>query len=188
YRRRQGAAVFHPMGYDAFGLPAENAAIRTGEPPAAVTARNIARIREQLQRLGFSIDWDTEISTADPGYYHWTQWIFLRMFEKGLAERREAAVNWCPTDQTVLANEQVIDGSCERCGTQVELRQLTQWFLRITDYADALLEDMDLLEDWPERVLAMQRNWIGRSEGARVSFRTDDGTHDLQVFTTRPDT
>ncbi|MEZ5080229.1 MAG: leucine--tRNA ligase [Thermoleophilia bacterium] len=188
YRRRQGAAVFHPMGYDAFGLPAENAAIRTGEPPAAVTARNIARIREQLQRLGFSIDWDTEISTADPGYYHWTQWIFLRMFEKGLAERREAAVNWCPTDQTVLANEQVIDGSCERCGTQVELRQLTQWFLRITDYADALLEDMDLLEDWPERVLAMQRNWIGRSEGARVSFRTDDGAHDLQVFTTRPDT
>ncbi len=188
HRRRCGAAVFHPMGYDAFGLPAENAAIRTGEHPAVVTARNIARIREQLQRLGFAIDWDTEISTADPEYYRWTQWIFLRMFERGLAERREAAVNWCPQDQTVLANEQVVDGHCERCGAEVELRQLTQWFLRITDYAQALLDDMDLLEDWPERVLAMQRNWIGRSEGARVLFRTDDGAHEIPVFTTRPDT
>jgi len=188
HRRRCGAAVFHPMGYDAFGLPAENAAIRTGEHPAIVTARNIARIRDQLKRLGFAIDWDTEISTADPEYYRWTQWIFLRMFERGLAERREAAVNWCPTDQTVLANEQVLDGHCERCGTEVELRQLTQWFLRITDYAQALLDDMDLLDDWPERVLAMQRNWIGRSEGARVLFRTEDGAHEIPVFTTRPDT
>jgi leucyl-tRNA synthetase len=188
HRRRCGAAVFHPMGYDAFGLPAENAAIRTGEHPAVVTARNIARIRVQLKRLGFAIDWDTEISTADPEYYRWTQWIFLRMFERGLAERREAAVNWCPKDQTVLANEQVVDGHCERCGTEVELRQLTQWFLRITDYAQALLDDMDLLEDWPERVLAMQRNWIGRSEGARVLFRTEDGAHEIPVFTTRPDT
>jgi len=188
FRRRNGAAVFHPMGYDAFGLPAENAAIRTGEPPALVTSRNIARIRLQLQRLGFAIDWSTEISTADPEYYRWTQWIFLRMFEKGLAERRSAAVNWCPKDQTVLANEQVIDGHCERCGTQVELRQLTQWFLRITDYADALLDDMALLEDWPERVLSMQRNWIGRSQGARVAFRTEDGAHEVPVFTTRPDT
>ncbi len=188
HRRRCGAAVFHPMGYDAFGLPAENAAIRTGEHPAVVTARNIARIREQLQRLGFAIDWDTEISTADPEYYRWTQWIFLRMFERGLAERREAAVNWCPTDQTVLANEQVVDGHCERCGAEVELRQLTQWFLRITDYAQALLDDMKLLEDWPERVLAMQRNWIGRSDGARVRFRTDDDVHEIPVFTTRPDT
>jgi leucyl-tRNA synthetase len=188
HRRRCGAAVFHPMGYDAFGLPAENAAIRTGEHPAIVTARNIARIRDQLKRLGFAIDWDTEISTADPEYYRWTQWIFLRMFERGLAERRAAAVNWCPTDQTVLANEQVVDGHCERCGTEVELRQLTQWFLRITDYAQALLDDMDLLDDWPERVLAMQRNWIGRSEGARVLFRTEDGAHEIPVFTTRPDT
>jgi leucyl-tRNA synthetase len=188
HRRRCGAAVFHPMGYDAFGLPAENAAIRTGEHPAIVTARNIARIRDQLKRLGFAIDWDTEISTADPEYYRWTQWIFLRMFERGLAERREAAVNWCPTDQTVLANEQVVDGHCERCGTEVELRQLTQWFLRITDYAQALLDDMELLDDWPERVLAMQRNWIGRSEGARVLFRTEDGAHEIPVFTTRPDT
>jgi leucyl-tRNA synthetase len=188
HRRRSGFAVFHPMGYDAFGLPAENAAIRTGEPPALVTRRNIARIRQQLQRLGFAIDWDTEISTSEPEYYRWTQWIFLRMFERGLAERREAAVNWCPKDQTVLANEQVVDGACERCGTEVELRQLTQWFLRITDYAEALLDDMALLEDWPERVLTMQRNWIGRSEGARVLFRTDDGEHELPVFTTRPDT
>jgi leucyl-tRNA synthetase len=188
HRRRNGAAVFHPMGYDAFGLPAENAAIRSGEHPAVVTARNIARIREQLQRLGFAIDWDTEISTADPEYYRWTQWIFVRMFERGLAERREAAVNWCPQDQTVLANEQVVDGHCERCGAEVELRQLTQWFLRITDYAQALLDDMALLEDWPERVLAMQRNWIGRSEGARVLFRTEDDAHEIPVFTTRPDT
>ena len=189
FRRRTGHVVFHPMGYDAFGLPAENAAIRTGEPPAEVTARNIASIRAQLRRLGFSIDWDTEISTADPGYYRWTQWIFLRFLEKGLVERREAAVNWCPQDQTVLANEQVVDGLCERCSSPVELRQLPQWFLRITDYAQALLDDMDLLEDWPERVLTMQRNWIGRSVGARVEFRVA-GEPDtvIPVFTTRPDT
>ncbi len=188
HHRRMGSAVFHPMGYDSFGLPAENAAIRTGEPPAMVTARNIARIREQLKRLGFAIDWNTEIATSDPEYYRWTQWLFLRFFERGLAERREAAVNWCPKDQTVLANEQVIDGRCERCGTEVELRQLTQWFLRITDYAQRLLDDMSELVDWPERVLTMQRNWIGRSEGARVSFRTEDGSAEIPVFTTRPDT
>ena len=188
HRRRTGHVVFHPMGYDAFGLPAENAAIRTGEPPAEVTARNIASIRTQLQRLGFSIDWDVEISTADPEYYRWTQWIFLRFLEKGLVERREAAVNWCPTDQTVLANEQVVDGLCERCKSPVELRQLPQWFLRITDYAQALLDDMDLLVDWPERVLTMQRNWIGRSVGARVEFQLDDGSASIPVFTTRPDT
>ena len=188
HRRRTGHVVFHPMGYDAFGLPAENAAIRTGEPPAEVTARNIASIRAQLRRLGFSIDWDTEISTADPEYYRWTQWIFLRFLEKGLVERREAAVNWCPADQTVLANEQVVDGLCERCKSPVELRQLPQWFLRITDYAQALLDDMDLLDDWPERVLTMQRNWIGRSVGARVEFALDDGSATIPVFTTRPDT
>ncbi len=189
HRRRTGHVVFHPMGYDAFGLPAENAAIRTGEPPATVTHRNIAAIRMQLRRLGFSIDWDTEISTADPGYYRWTQWIFLRFLERGLAERREAAVNWCPADQTVLANEQVVDGLCERCSAPVELRQLPQWFFRITDYAQALLDDMDLLDDWPERVLTMQRNWIGRSVGARVVFRlADDPDVVIPVFTTRPDT
>jgi leucyl-tRNA synthetase len=188
FRRRHGVAVFHPMGYDSFGLPAENAAIRTGEPPAQVIAHNIARIREQLRRLGVSVDWHTEVATSDPEYYRWTQWLFLRFLERGLAERREAAVNWCPKDQTVLANEQVIDGRCERCGTEVELRQLTQWFLRITDYAQRLLDDMDELVDWPERVLTMQRNWIGRSEGARVVFRTDDGAEEIPVFTTRPDT
>ena len=187
-RRRSGAEVFHPMGYDAFGLPAENAAIRTGEPPAELTARNIAAIRHQLKRLGFSLDWDSELSTADPEYYRWTQWIFLRMLERGLAERRQAAVNWCPVDQTVLANEQVEDGRCERCGSPVELRHLTQWFLRITEYADRLLDDMDTLVDWPERVLAMPRNWIGRSAGVRVLFRTADGADELPVFTTRPDT
>jgi len=188
HRRRTGHVVFHPMGYDAFGLPAENAAIRTGEPPAEVTARNIASIRTQLKRLGFSIDWDVEISTADPEYYRWTQWIFLRFLEKGLVERREAAVNWCPMDQTVLANEQVVDGLCDRCKSPVELRQLPQWFLRITDYAQALLDDMDLLVDWPDRVLTMQRNWIGRSVGARVEFQLDDGSATIPVFTTRPDT
>jgi leucyl-tRNA synthetase len=188
FRRRQGWLVFHPMGYDAFGLPAENAAIKTGRPPEQVTRENIARIREQLRTLGFSIDWQTEIATCDEEFYRWTQWLFLRMFDKGLAERREAAVNWCPVDQTVLANEQVIDGHCERCGTQVEIKQLSQWFLRITDYAQRLLDDMDTLVDWPERVLTMQRNWIGRSEGARVTFVTDDGAHQIPVFTTRPDT
>ena len=188
YRRRKGAAVFHPMGYDSFGLPAENAAIRTGEPPARVIAHNIGRIREQMKRLGVSVDWRTEIATSDPGYYRWTQWLFLRFLERGLAERREAAVNWCPVDQTVLANEQVIDGHCERCGAEVELRQLTQWFLRITEYAQRLLDDMDELIDWPERVLTQQRNWIGRSEGARVIFRTEDGSEEVPVFTTRPDT
>jgi leucyl-tRNA synthetase len=188
FRRRNGAAVFHPMGYDSFGLPAENAAIQTGEPPATVIARNIARIREQMRRLGVSVDWETEIATSDPEYYRWTQWIFLRLLERGLAERREAAVNWCPVDQTVLANEQVIDGRCERCGSEVELRQLTQWFFRITEYAERLLDDMDELIDWPERVLTQQRNWIGRSEGARVIFRVDDGSEEIPVFTTRPDT
>jgi leucyl-tRNA synthetase len=188
FRRRSGAQVFHPMGYDAFGLPAENAAIRSGEPPALVTRRNIAAIRRQLRRMGFSIDWETELSTAEPEYYRWTQWLFLQMFRRGLAERREAAVNWCPVDQTVLANEQVVDGACERCGAPVELRQLSQWFLRITDYAQRLLDDMDELVDWPERVLTMQRNWIGRSEGARVRFATEDGALEVPVFTTRPDT
>ena len=141
-----------------------------------------------MRRLGVSVDWETELATSDPEYYRWTQWIFLRLLERGLAERREAAVNWCPVDQTVLANEQVIDGRCERCGAEVELRQLTQWFFRITEYAQRLLDDMDELIDWPERVLTQQRNWIGRSEGARVVFRTGDGAEEIPVFTTRPDT
>ena len=162
YRRRNGFRVLHPMGYDAFGLNAENAAIRTGEHPAEVTRRNIATIRSQMHRMGWSIDWSRELATSDPRYYRWTQWIFLRLLERGLAYKREALVNWCPQDQTVLANEQVIDGRCERCGSEVGKRNLSQWFFRITDYADRLLDDMATLESWPERVLTMQRNWIGR--------------------------
>jgi leucyl-tRNA synthetase len=187
-RRRQGYTVLRPMGYDAFGLNAENAAINEGGHPREITARNIESIRRQMKRMGWAIDWSREVSTAEPEYYRWTQWLFLRFFERGLAYRREAPVKWCPKDQTVLANEQVIDGRCERCGTEVEARNLTQWFFKITDYADQLLDEMDLLESWPERVLTMQRNWIGRSEGARVTFKVDGTGDELPVFTTRPDT
>jgi leucyl-tRNA synthetase len=187
-RRRKGMQVLRPMGYDAFGLPAENAAIKEGGHPRAVTERNIVSIREQMHRMGWAIDWGREISTHEPSYYRWTQWLFLRFFERGLAYRKEAPVKWCPNDQTVLANEQVIDGRCERCGYEVEAKNLTQWFFRITDYADALLDEMSLLEDWPERVLTMQRNWIGRSQGARVVFSVDGSGEELPVFTTRPDT
>jgi leucyl-tRNA synthetase len=187
-RRRRGFTVLRPIGYDAFGLPAENAAIKEGAHPRDVTNRNIAAIRQQMKRMGWSIDWSRELSTAEPEYYHWTQWLFLKFFEAGLAYRREAFVNWCPNDQTVLANEQVIDGRCERCGHEVEARSLEQWFFRITAYADRLLEDMSLLESWPERVLTMQRNWIGRSEGAEVAFRIEELDIDIPVFTTRPDT
>ena len=187
-RRRRGFTVLRPIGYDAFGLPAENAAIREGNHPRDVTNRNIAAIRKQMKRLGWSIDWSREVSTAEPGYYHWTQWLFLEFFDAGLAYRKGAVVNWCPNDQTVLANEQVIDGHCERCGWEVEARTLEQWFFRITAYADRLLDDMAMLESWPERVLTMQRNWIGRSEGAEVVFRIEELDVDIPVFTTRPDT
>ena len=187
-RRRQGFTVLRPMGYDAFGLNSENAAIKEGGHPRDITNRNIESIRRQMRRMGWAIDWSREISTAEPDYYRWTQWLFLRFFERGLAYRHEAPVKWCPKDQTVLANEQVIDGRCERCGTEVESRNLTQWFFRITEYADQLLDEMATLESWPERVLTMQRNWIGRSEGARVTFRVDRTGDDLPVFTTRPDT
>ena len=187
-RRRHGLRVLHPMGYDAFGLPAENAAIREGRHPRDVTNDNIAAIRKQMKRMGWSIDWSRELSTAEPEYYRWTQWIFLLLFERGLANKREAPVNWCPVDQTVLANEQVIDGHCERCGALVESRTLAQWYFSITDYAQRLLDDMQLLEDWPERVLSMQRNWIGRSEGAEVLFYQRDLEASISVFTTRPDT
>jgi leucyl-tRNA synthetase len=187
-RRRSGFRVLRPMGYDAFGLPAENAAIREGRHPRAVTEENIAAIRTQAKRMGWSIDWDREVSTHEPEYYRWTQWLFLKFYEAGLAYRKEAPVNWCPNDQTVLANEQVIDGRCERCGFEVEAKNLEQWFFRITAYADRLLEEMELLESWPERVLTMQRNWIGRSEGAEVIFHIEELDIDLPVFTTRPDT
>ena len=188
FRRRNGMMVLHPMGYDAFGLPAENAAIREGGHPREVTERNIAAIRRQMQRMGWSIDWKRELSTADPRYYRWTQWIFLRLFERGLAYKKESPVKWCPVDQTVLANEQVIDSHCERCGSEVITKNLEQWYFKITDYAQRLLDDMALLEDWPERVLTMQRNWIGRSEGAEVLFRQPDLEDTISVFTTRPDT
>ena len=188
FRRRHGYAVMRPMGFDAFGLNAENAAIKEGGHPRDVTERNIAAIRAQMERIGWAIDWSRVLSSHEPEYYRWTQWLFLRFFEKGLAYRKEAAVKWCPNDQTVLANEQVVDGRCERCGAEVEAKSLEQWFFRITDYADALLDEMTLLEEWPERVLTMQRNWIGRSEGADVVFRVDDLGEDVRVFTTRPDT
>ncbi len=187
-RRRQGVTVLRPMGYDAFGLNAENAAIKEGGHPREITDRNIAAIRRQMRRMGWAIDWSREISTHEPEYYRWTQWLFLRFFDAGLAYRRDATVKWCPNDQTVLANEQVIDGRCERCGAEVVARTLEQWFFRITAYADTLLDEMALLESWPERVLTMQRNWIGRSEGAEVIFRVEDLDADLPVFTTRPDT
>jgi leucyl-tRNA synthetase len=188
FRRRHGFQVIHPMGYDAFGLPAENNAIKTGEPPREATERSIASFRRQFREWGISIDWARELGTHTPEYYRWTQWIFLRLFEKDLAYRTEAPVQWCPKDATVLANEQVVDGRCERCGTEVVQRKLEQWFFRITDYADRLLADFDLLESWPEHVITMQRNWIGRSEGAEVTFRCAEADLDFPVFTTRPDT
>jgi leucyl-tRNA synthetase len=187
FRRRTGHRVLHPMGYDAFGLPAENHAIRTGVHPRDSTEASIASFQQQFRRWGISIDWSREISSHQPSYYRWTQWIFLSLFDAGLAYRKESAVNWCPNDQTVLANEQVVDGHCERCGAEVEVRQLEQWFFRITDYADRLLNDLDTIH-WPENVKTMQRNWIGRSEGAQVTFRCEDLGIDYPVFTTRPDT
>src|SRR3989440_4390617 len=173
FRRRNGWHVLRPMGFDSFGLPAENAAIREGGHPREIIERNIAHIRTEMRRLGWAIDWDRETSAHEPEYYRWTQWLFLKFFEAGLAYRKEAPVNWCPNDQTVLANEQVIDGHCERCGAEVEARNLEQWFFRITAYADALLDDHATI-DWPDRTMAIQRNWIGRSEGAELLCRVDD--------------
>jgi leucyl-tRNA synthetase len=187
FHRRTGRRVLHPMGYDAFGLPAENHAIKTGQHPRDSTNASIAQFQEQFRRWGVSIDWDREFGTHEPRYYRWTQWIFLKLFAAGLAYRKEAAVNWCPVDQTVLANEQVIDGRCERCGNEVEVKQLEQWFFRITDYAERLLRDLEGIH-WPEHVKTMQRNWIGRSEGAEVTFRCEELGIDYPVFTTRPDT
>ena len=191
YKRMRGFNVLHPMGWDAFGLPAENAAIKNGTHPREWTSGNIAEFRHVMRRFGFSYDWRREISTCEPEYYRWNQWFFLRMYEKGIAYRKKSKVNWCPECATVLANEQVIDGYCWRHETTlVEVRELEQWFFRITQYSDELLEDMKQLEDgWPERVLAMQRNWIGKSQGARVKFAVAqmDGVA-LEVFTTRIDT
>ena len=187
FYRRTGSEVLRPMGYDSFGLPAENAALKEGEHPRDIVERNIASIRRTMKRLGWAIDWSREFSTHQPEYYRWTQWLFLKFFEAGHTYRKAALVNWCPNDQTVLANEQVKNGRCERCGFEVEARKLDQWFFRITAYADSLIDEMKEL-DWPERVLAMQRNWIGRSEGAEILFRVDELDIDIPVFTTRPDT
>ncbi len=189
-KRMRGFNVLHPFGWDAFGLPAENAAIKTGTHPEASTLANIAHMKGQLQRLGISYAWGREIATCLPEYYKFNQWIFLKMLERGLAYRKRSTVNWCETDKTVLANEQVVDGACWRCGNPVVARDLEQWFFRITEYADELLEGLDTLTEWPEKVVVMQRNWIGRSEGARLTFRLTGGAPDdgIEIFTTRIDT
>ncbi|QSO48200.1 leucine--tRNA ligase [Alicyclobacillus mengziensis] len=188
YKVLQGYEVLHPMGWDAFGLPAENAAIKLGIHPAVSTAKNIANFKRQLQEIGAMYDWTREINTSDPEYYKWTQYFFVKMFERGLAYRKKMPINWCPSCKTGLANEEVIDGTCERCGTEVTKKEMNQWMLKITAYADQLLYDLEKL-DWPEKVKRMQSNWIGRSEGARIVFEVD-GVADAQieVFTTRPDT
>jgi len=185
----QGFDVFEPIGFDAFGIHSENFAIKRGIHPRILTARNIERFREeQLKRIGNRFDWSHKLNTADPGYYRWTQWIFLQLFKGGLAERKTAPVNWCPKDKTVLADEQVINGRCERCGTLVERRWLEQWFLKLTTYAQLLLDDLDLL-DWSERVKTIQRNWIGRSEGLEFALAIDGiPGQQVQVYTTRPET
>jgi leucyl-tRNA synthetase len=189
YYGLRGDNVLHPIGWDAFGLPAENAAIRNNTHPADWTYKNIETQAASFRQYAVSVDWSRRLQTCDPDYYRWTQWLFLRFYERGLAYRKDGYVNWCPVDQTVLANEQVISGKCERCGAEVIRRTLTQWYFKITEYADRLLADMAPLEGkWPERVLLMQRNWIGRSEGAEVSFVIEDRDEPVTVFTTRPDT
>ncbi|WP_067963840.1 leucine--tRNA ligase [Nocardiopsis trehalosi] len=190
YRMQLGENVLHPIGWDSFGLPAENAAIRNDSHPAAWTYANIETQAESFRRYGISVDWSRRLHTSDPEYYRWNQWLFLRFFERGLAYRKDGLVNWCPKDQTVLANEQVVQGRCERCGTEVVRRTLNQWYFKITDYADRLLADMDQLEggNWPDEILTMQRNWIGRSTGADVRFAIEGRDEPVTVFTTRPDT
>ncbi|MGB9716158.1 MAG: leucine--tRNA ligase [Thermodesulfovibrionales bacterium] len=188
YKRMRGFNVLHPMGWDAFGLPAENAAIKHGVHPAEWTYRNINYMKNQLNRMGLSYDWDREVMTCSPEYYKWNQWFFLKMFEKGLAYRKRSFVNWCPSCATVLANEQVIDERCWRCESIVIQKELEQWFLRITDYADDLLEGCNELKGWPERVITMQKNWIGRSEGVEVDFKIDGIDENIRIFTTRQDT
>jgi leucyl-tRNA synthetase len=187
-RVRQGYDTMRPMGWDAFGLPAENAAIKSNVHPRIFTMNNIASWKKTFKKMGIIYDWDREVTTCEPDYYRWTQWIFLQLYKAGLAVRKKAPVNWCPSCSTVLANEQVVDGRCERCSTEVTKKELVQWFFKITDYAQVLLDDIELLTGWPERVKIMQRNWIGRSEGALINFKLDDGRTDIHVFTTRPDT
>ena len=189
YWRLKGYDVMHPIGWDSFGLPAENAAIKADTHPATWTYNNIETQARSFKRYGLSFDWSRRLHTSDEEYYKWTQWLFTRFYERGLAYRKDSFVNWCPTDQTVLANEQVVDGRCERCKTEVTKRKLNQWYFKITEYAEQLLDDMTQLEGgWPDHVLAMQRNWIGRSEGAHVDFRVEGREEPITVFTTRPDT
>ena len=188
YKKMEGFEVLAPMGWDAFGLPAENAAIARDIHPAQWTKSNIARMKQQFHNWGVVYDWDREVTSCDPEYYRWTQWLFLELFDAGLAYRKAASVNWCPKDKTVLANEQVVDGACERCGTPIEERDLEQWFFRITDFADELLDGLGGLADWPERVVAMQRNWIERSVGIEISFDLEGTGRSVVCFTTRPDT
>ena len=182
-----GHYVIHPMGWDAFGLPAENYAIKTGQHPAISTAANVANIRRQIDQIGAIRDWDMEVNTTDPAFYKWTQWIFVQMFKAGLAYEKEMPLNWCPSCKAVLANEEVVDGKCERCGSEVTKKNLRQWMLKITAYADRLLTGLDGL-DWPEKVKKMQTDWIGRSYGAEVLFKVDGSDEKITVYTTRPDT
>ncbi|MDH3392978.1 MAG: leucine--tRNA ligase, partial [Desulfobulbaceae bacterium] len=188
YKRMRGYNVLHPMGWDAFGLPAENAAIKNNTHPALWTYENIDYMKVQLKRMGFSYDWDREIATCNDKYYRWEQLIFTQMYEKGLIYQKVTIVNWCETCQTVLANEQVIDGECWRCDNAVTPREMNGWFFKITDYADELLDECDTLKGWPDKVLAMQRNWIGRSHGAEIDFAIVGHQEKLTIFTTRPDT
>lgn len=187
YLRMEGYHVLHPMGFDSFGLPAENYAIKTGTHPKATTEDNIQRFTRQIKTLGFSYDWDRQVSTHTPEYYKWTQWIFLKLFEKGLAYEAETPINWCPSCKTGLANEEVKDGKCERCHAVVYRKNIRQWILKITDYAERLLNDIDKL-NWSDAIKTMQRNWIGRSEGANVVFKVADSGEPIEVYTTRPDT
>ena len=187
FHRQHGKNVLNPMGWDTFGLPAENYAIKTGIAPAIVTQQNIGNFKKQLKRMGVSIDWSRELNTTDPDYYRWTQWIFTKLFERGLAYQKESLQWWCPVDQTVLANEQVESGKCWRCGTEVVKKSMNQWFFKITDYADSLLEEIEDL-DWPQKIKSAQTNWIGRSEGAEIDFAIDEHDTTLTVFSTRPDT
>ena len=188
FKTMEGYNVLHPMGWDSFGLPAENAAIQRGIHPSVWTWDNIEAMREQLKGLGISYDWDREVATCHPSYYKWTQWFFLQFYKRGLAYKKKSRVNWCPSCQTVLANEQVVGGACERCHSLVEKKELEQWFFKITEYADRLLEDINKLKGWPDKVKQMQINWIGRSEGAEVKFKVDGTDEFITVFTTRPDT
>ncbi|HQA47343.1 MAG TPA: class I tRNA ligase family protein, partial [Bacillota bacterium] len=188
FKTMNGSTVLHPMGWDSFGLPAENAAIKNNTHPNEWTWNNIENMRSQLKKLGISYDWNREVASCHPDYYKWTQWLFLLFYKNNLAYKKRSQVNWCPSCATVLANEQVVSGECERCGSTVTKKELEQWFFRITDYAQRLLDDLEKLGGWPEKVKLMQKNWIGRSEGASVDFAIEGLGEEIRVFTTRPDT